>query len=488
MKKHAGIIETAEAAVGDVARLLGTSEAAVRKRAQRLGDFPEPTSRNPLTWATADVYDWVLENVAPARRPPIPVQFWPLPTAPARLAAVENTDYAIQLVFQPDRGLGTITLRYRSLYGAPAERVHGRDPQPRHDARSEHVVCDMGWEEADRGFYVRVSHVSHPDLRYEITTSELAAALGQMVPVVPWPLVHAGALYRWEPGALEPVGADVLAQDYADDLWRYRGALPDRSAIKAAVERHWRAAHHEALEEAWRAVDRARQIGRSVTLAVVPTEPLPGAAPEQVGDWTSLMVEPVGFSAGTERVAMAIGFGHALREVVELTIGRLSAPQEAFVGRFAEITGDQVGIAHLILRRYVVGSSVAIDPLKVTFLRHRALPIAAVRVGKRFAYALPDVFLSGGIDQLDLTDPRAPLYFGDDGEWAPLPGRAGGYSAGYSGAGPSHLTASVQHLLKGGGEGDPDLPYVVDGGSSNVFGFAGKAGVWSRRELEELFA
>lgn len=488
MAKKIPVIASTHAGVDDVAHLLGTTDAAVRKRAQRSGDFPEPASRSPLTWRTADVYEYLLQNVAPARRPPIPVQFWPLPTAPARLAAVENTEDAIQLVFQPDRGLGTITLRYRSLYGTPSERLQGRRLQPRRPTGSEDVVCDMDWMESDDGFYLWVNHEAHVDLRYEITTNDLARALGQKVPVVPLPLVHTGALHRWKPEAQEPLSADVLAQDYADDLYRYRSALPDGSPIKVAVEQHWKVAHHEALTEAWRSVERARQFPSNVTLAVVPSEPQPAVAPERVADWTALMVESVGASAGTERIATAISFGAAYREVVELNTAHLSPPQEAFVGRFAPIDEEDVGLAHLILKRYVSAATAAIDPRRVTFLRHRSLPLAAVRLGKRFVFALPDVFLSAGIDQLDLTDPSVPLYFADGGEWVPLPGQAGGYSAGYPGAGPSHLTASVKHLLFGGGAGDADSPYIRDSGRSNVFGFAGRAGVWSRRELEALFA
>jgi hypothetical protein len=488
MARKTPVIETPWAGVQDVARLLCASEAAVRKRVQREGDFPEPVSRSPLTWATADLYAYLLENVAPARRPPIPVQFWPRPTAPARLAAVENTGHAVELVFQPDRGLGTITLRYRSLYGTPAERVQRRKPQQRRDARSEDIVCDVGWMESDDGFYVRVHHERQDELHYEVTTVELARALGREVPVVPLPLVHSGALHRWDPGAPEPVVADVLAQDYVDDLRRYRDSLPDGSAIKAAVEQQWRVAHCEAVEEAWRSVERANYLGSDVILAAIPSEPAVAEIPEAVSDWTDLMIEPVGASAGTERIAAAIGFGDAYREIAELNTGHLSAPQDAFVGRFAEIEDDDAGLAHLILRRYALSSAAAIDPRKVKFLRHGDLPLAAVQLGKRFVFALPDVFLAAGIDQLDLTDPSVPLYLADSAEWVPLPGAAGGYSAGYPGAGPSHLTASVKHLLTGGRAGDPDSPYVSDGGTSNVFGFAGRAGVWSRRELKALFA
>ncbi|WP_155859436.1 hypothetical protein [Cellulomonas sp. KRMCY2] len=487
MRKRAATIQTAQADVEDVAQVLGVSEAAVRKRAQRPGDFPEPVTRNPLTWATVDIYAYLLDSLAPTRRPPIPVHFWPRPAVAARLAAVENTDHALELVFQPEQGLGTITLRYRSAYGTPTERSNRRASKSSRAAASDDVVCDMGWEESDDGFFVRVRHPAHPDVTYEVTTPQLAHALGQPVPVIPWPLVHTGALHRWRPGEPSPIKGDVLAQDDADDLRRYRGALPHQSPIDAAVERHWRWAHDQALHEAWRAVDRAKRFADSVILAVEPSEPLPAAPSGSVDDWTHLMLEPVGDSAGTERIASAIDFADAIREVAEIGPGKFSAPQEAFVGRFAAVQPRQAGLAHLILRRYLLGYSASESPASVRFLRHRTLPIAAATLGKRFVFAMPDVFLSSGIDQLDLTDPRVPLYFGDDGEWAPLPGRAGGYHAGYPGAGPSHLTASVKHLLEGGQTGDPDDPFAI-GDRPNVFSFPGRAGVWSRRELEALFA
>lgn len=483
------IVTAPTVGVERAAVILGVSEPALRKRVQRDTDLPEPIDRSPLKWRTADIYRYVLDHVAPAKRPGIPVQFWPRPSAPARLAAVEESYGDVRLVFQPDHGLGTITLRYHSLYGPTVDRRDDRRWQPGDvvATSSGDVICDPVWQvSGDHGLFVDVRVAGTADRRpdYETTTTQLAHALGRRVPVLPAPLVNSGALSRWNPDSADPVKAAVAAQDRADDLWRYRGALPASSLARAAVEQHWQQAHDDALETAWNQVELLSTFP-DVVVPAIPSEPLPAEPFVAQIDWTLALTEAVGVSADTVRLAEVIGFGDAYREVVSIDRGHMSEAQKQFTDQFDKIADDDASLAHLMLMRHFGGVFGAKD---IKLLRHKRLPLVAAIRGKEFSFCLPDTFLAGGLEEIDLSDPSVPLYRGDLAEWVPLPGAFGGYSAGYQGGGPSHLTAVVKHLLDGGRAGDPDQRWVTDGSRSNVFAFAGRAGLYSRRDIEALFA
>lgn len=66
----------------------------------------------------------------------------------------------------------------------------------------------------------------------------------------------------------------------------------------------------------------------------------------------------------------------------------------------------------------------------------------------------------------------------------PLRGACGGYNAGYQGGGPRRPTAAVKHLLDGRRAGDPDQSWVTNGSRGNIFAFAGRAGLYSRRDID----